>query len=313
MTVNSNQFQKGMSLWQLNEKYGTEEKCREAVFRMKWPEGYVCPACGHNKGCQIKSRKLYQCHRCHHQTSLTAGTIFDSTKLPLAKWFLAIYLLTQAKNGISSLELMRHLGVTYRTAWRLRHKLMEVMYERNENKKLKGNIELDDAYLGGERSGDKRGRGAPGKIPFLAAVEKNEKGHPLYIKLSRVETFSKQQVENWSIENIQPGSSVVTDGLSCFLGIESAGCIHKTKKVGSHKQAVMEPAFKWVNTVLGNVKNSLRGTYHVVFEKYAHRYLAEFQYRFNRRFDLFSLVPRLAYVALRISPRPEWLLKLAEI
>ena len=104
-------------------------------------------------------RDSYQCHCCRHQTSLTAGTIFHATHLPLTTWFLAIYLLTQRKNGISALQLSRELGVAYNTAWKLKHKLLQVMHERNQGEQLFGRIELDDAYLGGERSG-KRGRGA---------------------------------------------------------------------------------------------------------------------------------------------------------
>lgn len=313
MSINKIQFDKGLSLNDFMFRYGTEEQCREALMEWKWADGYICPACGYHKGCRIKTRDVYQCHRCHHQTSLTAGTIFDSTRLPLGKWFLGIYLMTQCKNGISTLEMMRHLGVSYRTAWRLRHKLMEVMYERDAGRKLEGDIELDDAYLGGQRSGGKRGRGAQGKTPFLAAVEKNECQHPIHIKLSRLERFSGQEIEHWAEENLQPGSKVVTDGLACFKSIAKTGCIHESKTVGSHRQAALDPAFHWVNTTLGNIKNSLQGTFHVVFEKYAHRYLAEFQYRYNRRFDLASMFTRLAYVSTHTSPRPEWLLKLAEI
>ena len=313
MSRNKIQFQKGLSLIGFQERYGTDDKCREALFKWSWPSGYVCPMCGYAKGCEIKCRKVYQCHRCHHQTSLTAGTVFDSTRLPLSVWFLGMYILTQSKNGVSTMEMMRQLGISYNAAWRMRHKLMQVMYERESGKKLKEHIEVDDSYLGGERSGTKRGRGAPGKVPFIAAVEKNKKGHPVYLKLGRLAAFRKEEIEYWSEENVVSGSKVVTDGLNCFKGFASAGCLHSVKRVGSHKQAVMEPAFHWVNTILGNLKNSLRGTYHVIFSTYSHRYLAEFQYRFNRRFDLSSMVSKLAYVAVNTSPRPEWLLKLAEM
>lgn len=113
---------------------------------------------------QLPARGLYQCHRCHHQTALTAGTIFHATHLPLTTWFLAIYLLTQRKSGISALQLSRELGVTYNTAWKLNHKLLQVMHERNQGERLSGRIEIDDAYLGGERPG-KRGRGATTSRP----------------------------------------------------------------------------------------------------------------------------------------------------
>ena len=124
--------------------------------------------------------KLQQCNRCHHQTSVTAGTIFESTKLPLTIWFQAIYLITQDKKGISAMILHRHLGVSYNAAWRMKHKLMQVMMERDDNHQLSGFIELDDAYLGGERTGCKPGRGAAGKTPFVAAVETTDDGRLLH-------------------------------------------------------------------------------------------------------------------------------------
>ena len=129
MALNPIQFQPGLSLPAFLKEYGTEEKCQAALFQHRWPEGFVCPDCGNNTGCRL-SRGLYQCHRCHHQTSLTAGTIFHGTHLPLTTWFLAIYLLTQRKSGISALQLSRELGVAYNTAWKLKHKLLQVMHER---------------------------------------------------------------------------------------------------------------------------------------------------------------------------------------
>ena len=313
MGRNKIQFQKGMSLMAFLEMYGSEEQCRQALFKWRWPEGFICPECGYHNGCEIKSRHVYQCYRCHHQTSLTAGTIYDSTRLPLKTWFLAMFILIQSNNGISTMELMRQLGISYNATWRLRHKLMELMYVRNADKKLKGHIEMDDSYVGGEHSGGKRGRGASGKTPFVAAVEKNLEDRPVFLKLARVQTFSTQELKSFSIENLTPGSHVVTDGLQCFSAVRHAGCTHDVKRVGSSKRAVREPSFHWVNTILGNLKNSLRGTFHAISEKYVHRYLAEFQYRFNRRFDLSTLFVRLACVAARSLPRPERILLMAEL
>ena len=120
---------------------------------------------------------------------MTAGTIFDSTKLALSVWFQAIYLMTQDKKGISAMKLHRHLGISYNAAWRMKHKLMQVMVERDRQHPLAGRIELDDAYLGGQRSDGKTGRGAPGKTPFVAAVETNDRGHPQRMKLTVVNGF----------------------------------------------------------------------------------------------------------------------------
>ena len=131
MARNPVQFQKGISLNAFLSLYGTEDQCFDALYQWRWPNGFLCPHCGHDRCCQLNSRKLQQCNRCHRQTSITAGTIFDSTKLPLTVWFQAIYLMTQDKKGVSAMKLHRHLGISYNAAWRIRHKLMQVMMERD--------------------------------------------------------------------------------------------------------------------------------------------------------------------------------------
>ena len=136
MARNPVQFQKGISLNAFLSLYGTEDQCFDALYQWRWPNGFLCPHCGHDRCCQLNSRKLQQCNRCHRQTSITAGTIFDSTKLPLTVWFQAIYLMTQDKKGISAMKLHRHLGISYNAAWRIRHKLMQVMMERDREHPL---------------------------------------------------------------------------------------------------------------------------------------------------------------------------------
>src|ERR687890_2836774 len=163
---------RGLSEAEFRERFGTEEACRKALFDVRWREGLTCPACGHRGFCRLRTRELFQCNRCKRQVRLTAGTVFQDTKLPLTAWFAAIYHLTQSKGGISSIELGRRLGVKQQTAWLMKHKLMRAMAGREADKpKLAGRIEIDDAYLGGERSGGKRGRGAAGKTAVVAAVE----------------------------------------------------------------------------------------------------------------------------------------------
>ena len=237
MAKNPVQFQKGFSLPQFLKQYGTELQCHNALFNWRWPSGFICPDCGHVGYCEIGGRGVYQCHRCHRQTSVTSGTIFEYTKLPLTTWFLGMYILTQTKNGVSALEMKRQLGISYNAAWRMKHKLLQVMKERDDGKPLSGTIQVDDAYWGGERSGGKRGRGAPGKTPFVAAVQTNEDGH---------------------------------------------------------------------------VKNSMHGSYYSINGRHLPRYLAEFCYRFNRRYKLGDMIPRLGYIAVRTPPMPQRLLSMAE-
>ena len=131
----------------------------------------------------------------------------------------------------------------------------------------------------------------PGKTPFVAAVETNEQGHPLRMKLTVVEGFRLTEIAAWAQLHLGTGTRVVSDGLACFHGVTAAGCVHEPVVVGSGRAAVERPEFRWVNTILGNIKNALRGTYHAIRPKYAQRYLSEFEYRFNRRFDLPDIIP----------------------
>lgn len=313
MAKNRVQFQKGLSEAGFRELYGSEDQCGEALFKWRWPKGFACPRCGGASYCQLKNRKVYQCNGCHHQASLIAGTIFHSTKLPLTTWFAAIYHLTQSKHGISSIELGRRLGVSHNTAWKIQHKLMQVMLERDAEHRLEGRIELDDSYLGGQRRNGKRGRGAPGKTPFVAAVQTTDDGKPHRLKLSRVSGFRKQEIDRWSRKHLKSGGVVISDGLLCFQAVTAAGCEHTPIKTGGGPDAVKFKAFKSVNTALGNLKTSIRGTYHAIRPKHVPRYLAQFQYRYNRRYKLENMIPRLAWVALRTPPMPYRLLKLAEL
>lgn len=312
MPKNTIQFQKGLGLHEFLEKYGTEAQCRQALYRLRWPSGYICPECGNTTGCELKNRPIYQCHKCHHQTSLTAGSIFHGTKLPLSKWFLAIYLLTQRKKSTSALQLSREIGVNYNTAWKLKHKLMQVMMERQDGDWLCGRIEMDDAYLGGERPG-KRGRGSPNKIPFVAAVETTQDGRPLKIHLRRLRAFSYAEIARYAKTNVAGGSTVFSDGLHCFKAVSQSGCEHVAIVTGGGRKSAQHSTFKWVNTLLGNVKNALLGTFHAIRCKHVPRYLAEFEYRFNRRFDLPAMIDRLLFVSLRTPPMPYRLLRMAEV
>jgi transposase-like protein len=313
MAKNKVQFQHGMSLQQFLSQYGTEEQCRSALFRMRWPQGFECPHCGHTGYCEINSRKVYQCYRCHAQTSLIQETIFAATKLPLSTWFLGIYLITQAKDGISSLNLARTMGISFNAALRMKHKLQQVMKERDDSQPLCGLLLMDDAYWGGKKRDGIRGRGASGKMPFVAALSITANGHSISLRLSHVSGFTQQEITSWASKHLNSGSLVVSDGLNCFPGVKHAECDHEPIITRSGIEYDEFKIFKWVNTMIGNVKNAIHGTYHAVSKNHLSRHLAEFCYRFNRRFQLGEMVNRLAYVALRTPPMPQRLLKLAEV
>lgn len=233
---------RGLSEAEFRAAYGTEEQCRAVVEKLRWPQGFVCPVCGGVEGTKLSTRAKIQCRACRHQVSLTAGTIFHATKLPLPSWFLAIWLIATARNGISSVELGRRLGIKQTNAWSLKQKIMQVMTVREGRKPLKGRVEMDDAYLGGRRSG-KRGRGAAGKQPFVAAVSTSDDRRPRTMKLLPVRGFRKKAVKKLAEEHLTPDARVVSDGLGCWNGIDEAGFAHTTIVTGGGKAAAQGSAF----------------------------------------------------------------------
>ena len=138
-------------------------------------------------------------------------------------------------------------------------------------------MELDDAYIGGERTGGKRGRGAPGKTPFVAAVETTPEGKPIRLKFRRVISFCGRSISGFAKRSLNQNCEVFNDGLACFNAVTDTGCAHKVIKTGSGAQAARIPSFKWVNTALGNIKSAIVGTYRPVHEKHVPRYPAEFE------------------------------------
>ena len=315
MAMNTVQFQPGLSMTEFMDRYGSDDKCEAALIESRWPDGFACPscACAQSSSFRREGRLYYQCSGCRHQCSVISGTIFEATKLPLTRWFLSMHLLTQSKNNVAALELKRHLGVCYKTAWLIKHKLMEVMRVREEGRQLDGRVEIDDAYLGGERTGGKVGRGSENKVPFIAAVQTTPDGKPQFMCL-RQQPFTNEEVAVFAASSIAPSATVVSDGLWCFGAVQIVGAAHERVVTGGGKASTALPQLRAVNTVLGNLKRALGGTYHAFdFAKYAHRYLAEAQYRFNRRFNLRSILARLLRAASHTNPTPNLSIRMAEV
>jgi hypothetical protein len=233
-------------------------------------------------------------------------------KLPLITWFLAFYLIGQAKTGISSLEPSRHLGVNYDTAWLLHNKILRAMADREHAYLLQGKIQIDDSYLGGELPGGMAARGSEYKIPIVAAVSLNEAGHPIHARITAVSGFSSEAIGAWARDHLAPGSQVLSDGLACFRAVTIAGCSHEAIVTGGKHPSEL-PQFRWVNTLLGNLKTSFNGTFHAFnFDKYARRYLGGTCFRFNRRFSLAAMTERIANVVCCCMPCTERGLRVAE-
>jgi transposase-like protein len=306
MAQNKVQYQRGLSMPEFYDCYGSPQKCEDLVRAWRWPKGFVCPRCqgsGHSEF-RRQDRLYFQCSGCRYQCSLVSGTVFESSKLPLPSWFLAMHLMTQAKNNVSALELKRHLGVSYPTAWLLKHKIMQVMANREQWRQLTGRVEIDDAYLGGEVQGGKAGRGSPNKVPFVVAVQTTESGQPVLMCLSQ-RPFTKESIQAFAEKSLAAPATLVSDGLGCFTAVCGSGILHEPHVTGGGAASAKHPAFLAVNTALGNIKTSVAGTYHAFgFRKYAHRYLGQIQYLFNRRFDLRIILARLARAASQAAPCP---------
>ena len=300
MARNQIQFQKGMSFATFQRLYGTEELCHEALVKMRWPDGFVCPRCGGRHYSFCKPKRVFQCSDCRLQTSAKAGTIFHKSQTPLTKWFLAMYFIMTAKNDVAALELMRHLDVTWKCAWLIKQKLMEVMFQRNSMYKLEGDIQIDDAYQGGEKSG-KTGRGAGNKAPFIVAVQ-TRNGRPIFAHIRCIAGFTKKAIRAYAECAIKAGSRVLSDGLRCWKAFAEVGLEHIAKVTGGGRPR--EGEFKWVNTLLGNMQSAIIGTCRSCDSQHLPRYLAAYEWRYNRRFELHKNIERLTRAALTTKPAP---------
>ena len=285
-----------ISLLEWQKKYGTEKACADAIAKYRWPNGFMCPRCSHDAAWFTKSRKIYQCTNCKAQVSVTAGTLFHSTNLPLVKWFWAIYLIASDKGGISALRLSKQLGVSWPTARNILKKVRTAMAHRDSIYRLQDLIEFDDTYVGGKRPG-KRGRGAGGKKSVLVAVEKRGPKAG-YMAMKAVPDVSGKSIRNFLDHHLKRGQTVRTDALPAMNSVQ------ETQR---HIARITPPeqASKWlplVHIMIGNMKKFLNGTYHGVSGKYLQEYLDEFCYRFNRRFWECELPLRLLNACLSHTP-----------
>jgi len=284
------------SFWDWQQHFSDERTCLQAIIKQRWPEGFRCPCCGQEKGWLLQTRHVIECAACHHHTSITAGTLFHDTKLPLLKWFWSIYWLSSDKGSISALRLTKLIGVSWVTAQRMLRKLRIAMGDQNELYKLTGTIELDDAFIGGRHAG-KRGRGAEGKTAILVACEHNN-GKPGFVAMKVVEGVTQDSVKQFAEQTIAPGQVLNTDAFVALkvLGEEH----HHIAKVTPPKMA--SEWLPWVHIVISNFKSYLLGTYHGVSGRYIQEYLDEFCYRLNRRFWEEQIPNRLLRLCVMHQP-----------
>ena len=284
-------------------RFGTDEQCREYLFKARWPDGFRCSACGHGDAYALRTKIVYECAACRKQHSLLAGTIFEQTKTGLSRWFLAIYLVTSSKGGIAAAELKRQLGLgSYQTAWTWLHKLRKAMV-RPDREPLAGRVEADESYVGGPRPG-KRGRGAAGKTLVAGAVEAGRtEGRRLgRLRLAVVPDASAASLEGFLGAAVATPAAVATDGWSGYAGLPAEGYAHEPVDPGVSGAALRLPC---IHLVFSLVKRWLLGTHHgAVSEKHLPAYLDEYAFRFNRRTarSISHGFGRLVEHAVRIKP-----------
>lgn len=287
------------TILEFEERFATEEACREYIAQLRWPTGFRCPRCNHDKAWSME-RGLYWCRQCDYQVSVTAGTIFQDSRKPLRLWFRAIWYIVNQKNGVSALGLRQVLGLSsYRTAWTWLHKLRCAMIRPGRDK-LSGLVEVDETYIGGKKAG-KRGRGAVGKSLVMVAVEDKDR-HFGRIRLSRIVDASADSLIPAVQETVEPGSLVRTDGWKGYVQLPSKGYQHFVARKSAN---IGDNLLPLASQVTGLLKKWLLGTHQgAVQPSHLDYYLDEFTFRFNRRTSRFrgKLFYRLLQQAVVIPP-----------
>ena len=278
-----------ISFFEFKNKYNTEEVCRGHLFKLRWPDGFVCPRCGHTECYSLKTRHIHECKQCHYQASETSGTIMEKTRVPLEKWFWAIYLVSTDKRGHSALSLMKEIQVTYKTAWYMLHRLRTAMMEKDWNYKLSNIVETDEAFFGAPSHGaGKRGRGTD-KAKVIVSASITDDGRPLFAKMETADKLNSITIKDFAKSNIEIGSTISSDGSDLYLQLTQIGYKH----ISTVNNQEDKEHLKWVHILISNAKALIGGTFHGLDEKYLNLYLGEFCFRFNRRFWPNQLFNRL--------------------
>ena len=292
------------TILEMEQHFATDEQCRAYLTALRWPKGFVCPKC-HGRRAWPAQRGRLICAACRHQATVTAGTIFQDSRLSLRLWFRAIWHLTSQKNGASAQGLQRVLGLgSYQTAWTVLHKLRRAMVRPGRDK-LSGRVEVDETHVGGVTPG-RKGRGAPSKALVVIAAQEEGAGIGR-IRLARIPEASADQL-HWFIQSaIVQGSCVHTDGWKPYQGLDQLGFHHEVSKLKGQKKDAATELLPRVHLVASLLKRWLLGTHQgAIMPEHLDYYLDEFTFRFNRRSSASrgKLFYRLAQQAVQVPPAP---------
>lgn len=286
------------SLIAFQRQFHNEHACARYLAELRWPDGFVCPACGHDAAWPLKCKPwTYECRACARQTSLKAGSLMHGSKLPLTVWFWAAYLMATHSNGISALQLQSLLALgSYKTAWLLCAKLRRAMVDPDRNA-LAGLVEVDETTIHYRRYTETgMGRSAKGKLRIVGACEVRDKG-PGRLRLAQVADASADSLRGFVAASIAPGSTAKTDAWQGYAGIPNID--HQVVVVAGHKAHELLP---WIHRVFSNFKTWVLGVYHGLRDKHLQAYLDEFVFRFNRRRSRAAAFQTLLVFATKRKP-----------
>lgn len=288
------------TLLELERRFSCEDACAEYLAALRWPGGWVCPRCAGTDAWSVR-RNRWLCGYCRYEMSVTAGTVFQDSHLPLTIWFRAMWQITSQKNGISALGLQRVLGLgSYKTAWAMLHKLRRAMV-RPGRERLDGVVEVDETYWGGEETGA-IGRRTEIKAMIIVAAQEDGKGIGR-IRLRSIPNLTKATLHGFIAQAITPGSTVRTDGLPAYMGLDGYAHDRQTQR----HQAEGEHVLPRVHRVISLLKRWLLGTHQgAIGQDHLNDYLDEFTFRFNRRTSASrgKLFYRLAQQVVQVGPAP---------
>ena len=289
------------SLIEFQRRFPDEEACAAWLATARWPDGFRCPGCRHDKGWELAGKPFtWECAGCGRQTSVTAGTVMHGSKLALTVWFWAAYLMATHSNGISALQLLRQLGLgSYKTAWLLCAKLRRAMIAPDRNP-LAGIVEIDETTIpyrtGEDPVASGGGRSGNGKMLIAGAVEVAD-NRPGRVRLAAIPDFSATSLHAFVKANVAPGTTAKTDGWPAYEG--APGVAHDPHVIGPLAAHIVLP---WSHRVFSNLKRWALGVYHGLRRKHLQSYLDEFVFRFNRRRTRHAAFRSLLGIGTTLSP-----------
>ena len=268
-----------MDLITLMDKYNCDDKCRDVLEGIRWPDGAVCPRCGREDIPELsKPPGVFQCASCSYQFTVTAGTIMHDTHLSLRKWFLAIYIMCVSKKGVSANQLKKMLGIgSYRTAWYLCHRIREAMgNDPLSGPTLVGVVEVDETMIGGRKRGEDW---RDNKHWVACAIERGGQ-----VRLQRIPNVRRTTLHDFVKRNVKDkAEAIYTDELKSYIGLEDEDTRHETVSHSADEWVVGDVHTNNIEGVWSLFKRSIVGSFHKMSVKHMDRYLEELEFRFNNR------------------------------